>query len=83
MPCVDDHLSQNESSTIEISSICLNDSHVELCSPFCFCQCCQTYSRPEIQYNFTGKLNRLSFVAITSQENQTIFPISHWHPPKV
>ena len=83
MPCIDDHISQYESSGIEITSIDLNESHIDLCSPFCFCQCCQTYSRPEIQLNFSKISRGIPQVIRASLENQTIFTISHWHPPKV
>jgi hypothetical protein len=83
IPCIDDHLSQYDSPNIEVSSFDQNVSDFDLCSPFCFCQCCQTYSKPEIHSDSSEKLDGKRLADRTLLENQTVFPISLWHPPKV
>ena len=84
MPCVDVYAANTDSVSIELTKQNPNPANdVELCSPFCFCHCCQTLSFPSFfQISFINlvkvplniELKELSF-------SSPIAPI--WQPPKI
>ena len=84
MPCVDNHAIDNVSNTYELST--QNHDHtsdVDLCSPFCFCNCCQTLT----QINFY-KVNQVKFAGSdllvpSFFQNEIEYIISFWQPPKI
>ncbi len=84
MPCTDNHTSDEISSTFELSELDhIHSSDIDLCSPFCFCNCCQTLSQLTIYKSF--QIYRIGFnLSIpVSVQNEIEYIISFWQPPKV
>lgn len=75
--------------TVSVDLVLLEQSHshpidVDLCSPFCFCACCQTHPQPVVYYNalqndFVGF--NLITPSLVLRERKCI--ISFFRPPKV
>ena len=84
MPCSDVHAANTNSVSIELTKQNPNPANdVDLCSSFCFCQCCQTLS-------FTTHFNipavDFSEIAlnVTYHESPFLSPVaSIWHPPQI
>lgn len=82
VPCADIH-AENDSDNTLIESVEHSENHVDTCSPFCFCDCCQTISQPAI-YNYFSHFATLietSIHYITPSEFSV--PITLWRPPKI
>jgi hypothetical protein len=83
MPCFDVHV---ETNSVSIENLKQNDnqkSYVDLCSPFCFCNCCQSLSDPNFLNNMQCSL--ISYeLSFTLAEQTYLNPtISFWRPPKI
>ncbi len=84
MPCNDIHITDSNSASYELFEQSPNQTNdVDLCSPFCFCHCCQTLS-------FTSFFNitLVNLVEITIDikflESTYSSPISSiWQPPQI
>jgi hypothetical protein len=84
MPCIDVHAANTNSVSLELvkqSPSQTND--VDLCSPFCFCHCCQTLSFPSfLRISF---INLVEFTLDIKFKESTF--LSHvasiWQPPKI
>ncbi len=72
------------SATLELSEQSQNHtSDVDLCSPFCFCHCCQTLSFPSF---FNGLLSDVEVVTLNITFKESRFSnhfSSIWQPPKI
>jgi len=84
MPCTDVHAADTNSVVLELLEQDQYHSYdVDLCSPFCFCVCCQTHPQPvayfTFQIDFTGF--NLTVPSIVQNERECI--ISFFRPPKV
>lgn len=83
MPCNDVHADTN-SASLELSEQSQNHtSDVDLCSPFCFCNCCQTLSFPSY---YDGFLSEIKVLTLNIPFKESIFsnPVSSiWQPPKI
>ena len=84
MPCVDVYAANTDSVSIELTKQNPNPANdVELCSPFCFCHCCQTLSFPSF-----FRISNINLVKITLdiklKEPAFLSPVtSIWQPPKI
>lgn len=84
IPCNDVHASNTNSIPLELSEQSQNHSNdVDLCSPFCFCHCCQTLSFP-----LFFSISFINLVDITSnihfKDPAFSSPgTSIWQPPKI
>lgn len=84
MPCNDDHSVGTNFVTVELSEHSSNFTNdMDLCSPFCFCDCCQTLSFPTSFYFLT-----INLVKTLSNNTSKVFlfssPIvSIWQPPQI
>jgi len=82
MPCADVESNTN-SVAIEFSGLAQDHGdHVDTCSPFCFCVCCQTLSHT-VSYNSNSidfKVCALNIPTITQHEKEV--DVSFWRPPK-
>lgn len=84
MPCNDVHAANTNSVSLELVKQSPNQiNDVDLCSPFCFCHCCQTLSFPSFF--------RISFIALVDfaldikfKESTLLSTVaSIWQPPKI
>jgi hypothetical protein len=84
MPCTDTHTAENNLNSIEFSGQSHTQANdLDLCSPFCFCHCCQTLSFPSIYDSF---LSDVEMVALNTYFRESRFssPFSSiWQPPKI
>lgn len=82
VPCAEIH-AENDLSESTIETFDIHENHVDMCSPFCFCECCQTVSQPaRINYLvFFSTLIRISSPNI--QTSEFSIPITLWHPPRI
>ncbi|MCW3789103.1 hypothetical protein OM075_21735 [Marinilabiliaceae bacterium AAT] len=87
VPCADGHTHEDISDCVSLvqqdheQNQSPNES--DLCSPFCFCTCCQSVSHPE----FTT-LAKVNFVALDIflpfiENNIANQVIPFWRPPKI
>nr|NQU90277.1 hypothetical protein [Bacteroidota bacterium] len=84
MPCADVFAADTNSVTLEVFEQSHSHSHdVDLCSPFCFCDCCQTLS--QITKHFIFQINLVSFNLSMSSlvQDEIECAISFWRPPKI
>lgn len=83
IPCNDVHAGTN-SATLELSEQSQNHtSDVDLCSPFCFCHCCQTLSFPSF---FSISFINMVEITLDIKFKEPAFssPVaSIWQPPKI
>jgi len=84
MPCNDIHATNSNSASYYLSEQNQNQANdVDLCTPFCFCQCCQTLSFPSF-YNVVLTIlveNPLDNRVIESSYSSPVASI--WQPPKI
>lgn len=84
MPCTDVHAADTNSASLEL--LVQNQNHtniVDLCSPFCFCHCCQTLSFPSFfRISF---INLVDFTLDIEFKESTFLShiVSIWQPPKI
>lgn len=80
--CTDVHAENNHHKQV-YEAIDLHEHHIDACSPFCFCDCCQTICQPEFYLvltpalTFTVELNSY----LTYSEYTIYFPF--WRPPEI
>ena len=83
MPCNDVHAATN-SASIELTEQNQNQTNdVDLCSPFCFCHCCQTLSFTSF---LDGLLSDVEEVTLNIPFKESRFSnllSSIWQPPKI
>ena len=75
MPCTNVHADTNSAS---LELLVQNQNHtniVDLCSPFCFCHCCQTLSFPSY---YDGFLSEIKVLTLNIPFKESIFsnPVS-------
>ncbi len=84
MPCTDIHAADVGPVSLELSEHNQNHTNdIDLCSPFCFCHCCQTHSFPSFS---DGSLSDIGVVSldISFKESKISSPFSPiWQPPKI
>ncbi|WP_430971575.1 DUF6660 family protein [Sunxiuqinia rutila] len=84
MPCDDVHAANTNSVSLELVKKSPNQTNdIDLCSPFCFCHCCQTLSFPSF-----FRISNVNLVKITLdiklKEPAFSSPIAPiWQPPKI
>ena len=84
MPCADVNAADaNSYSIIQQDQDHNHSNHIDLCSPFCFCICCQTLSQPAIYSNFQNNLVSFNLTIPSLVLNKMYWAISFWHPPKI
>ncbi len=82
IPCADIH----KENGAEISCVKIPDKHednFDTCSPFCFCNCCQTLSHLEFQ--IITSLTIQDFETVNSEIIESEYQVyrSLWRPPKI
>ncbi len=84
MPCADVHAADTNSASLEL--LVQNQNHtnnVDLCSPFCFCHCCQTLSFPTFYVSLISHIEMVT-LKIPFKESRFSYPFSSiWQPPKI
>lgn len=84
MPCSDNHSANSRSVTYELSQQNHSQANdLDLCSPFCFCHCCQTLSFPSF---YDGLLSNIELLTLNFPFRESRFsnPFSSiWQPPKI
>ncbi|WP_130308488.1 DUF6660 family protein [Ancylomarina subtilis] len=84
MTCNDNITADTNSASFELSKQSPNQTNdVDLCSPFCFCQCCQTLSFPSL---FNISFINLVEITLDIKYKEFTFPspvASIWQPPKI
>ena len=83
MPCADIHAADNDKISVELQE--QNHSHsgdVDLCTPFCYCTCCQTLSQPTIYSTFQINLVGFNLATPLIVKNEMKCTIFFWRPPK-
>jgi hypothetical protein len=84
LPCDDNHAMNSNSISVDLSEQNRNQTNdVDLCTPFCFCQCCQTLSFPTFYDVLLSNLveNPLDNIF---KESSYLSPVaSIWQPPKI
>jgi hypothetical protein len=84
MPCLDNHATEINSFSIEITNqnqYQTND--VDLCSPFCFCNCCQNLSLPTIVKNLQFNIVSIDLSRLFVEQSYPNPTKSFWQPPKI
>ena len=84
LPCNDIHAINSNYISLELSEQNQNQANdVDLCTPFCFCQCCQTLSFPSFYDVVLTNLveNPLDNIFKESAYSSPIASI--WQPPKI
>jgi hypothetical protein len=82
VPCADLHAENgSEISYIKIPE--KHQDHFDTCSPFCFCNCCQTLSQPALYYYFNhfDTVTGTTVHVINTPEYSVSIPF--WRPPKI
>lgn len=84
MPCSDVHAADTNSASIVLLVQGQNHTNdVDLCTPFCFCHCCQTLSFPSYYDGISSDVEMLA-LNITFKEPRFSNPLSSiWQPPKI
>ncbi len=84
MPCNDVHTVQDNKAPVELSEHNhAHSDHTDLCSPFCFCSCCQTVFIP-ITFNYNHFTSIIFDLTINYVKQNYIDPATNlWRPPRV
>lgn len=84
MPCNDVHAANTNSVSIELTKQNPNPANdADLCSPFCFCHCCQTLLFPSF-FNSSFVNIAETTLDIKLKEPAFLSPVtSIWQPPKI
>jgi len=83
MPCTNVHADTNSAS---LELLVQNQNHtniVDLCSPFCFCHCCQTLSFPSYYDGFLSEIKVLTLNIPFKESRFSNHFSSIWQPPKI
>lgn len=83
IPCADDHVAINSNSFELQEQTSSHDSDVDCCSPFCFCNCCQSSSLTTTFNTFQFNLVGFKLIASFILQNEIESNISFWRPPKI
>ncbi|MFV0268060.1 MAG: DUF6660 family protein [Draconibacterium sp.] len=82
LPCPDVH-TENKSGIVSVESIDTHSNHMDSCSPFCVCDCCQTISYPAT-YHYFSHFTTLIETSTLYQANPGLsVTIVFWKPPKI
>ena len=79
-PCSDVYAESNP-ETVILSA----DTHshgADACTPFCFCECCQTLIQPAVVYHFTAFTTLIESITPLIITSESLFIHSFWRPPK-
>lgn len=82
VPCADIH-AENDSTDTSINLIDTHEKHVDTCSPFCFCDCCQTVSQPEYHSFLSPSVTTIEGLNSFYKDSEFSIFISFWRPPKI
>lgn len=82
VPCADAH-AENDSTNTNTELIDINKLHVDTCSPFCLCDCCQIVSQPEYHSFVTPSIITIEKLAAFYRAFGASVPITLWRPPKI
>jgi hypothetical protein len=87
VPCADDHANVLDGDCISLVQEQGDHSpfasEIELCSPFCFCTCCQPVSQPEhSEINIVSPIAQSIAIPIIA-DIATNPVIDFWRPPKI
>ena len=84
LPCADVHAADSNSVSLEfLEQSQGHSSEVDLCSPFCICDCCQTNSQQAIYTTFQVGLIAVKIAIPASIKNEIECTNSFWHLPQV
>ncbi len=83
IPCADDHVANNSISLELHEQNSSRISGVDLCSPFCFCTCCQSPSQTTTFNIFQVNLVGFKLTAPLLVQSEMECSISFWRPPKI
>ncbi|WP_394800873.1 DUF6660 family protein [Maribellus maritimus] len=82
LPCDDVH-TENKSGNVSVEIADMHLEHIDSCSPFCTCNCCQTISHPA-NYHYFSHFTKLIGTSITYIDSSVLSaPIFLWRPPKI
>lgn len=82
-PCDDIHSVEINSVQIELAEQNHDQSDdVDSCTPFCFCNCCQTLSQTTIFSSFQVNLDGIEISIPELVNNEMGCSITYWRPPK-
>lgn len=83
MPCADAHVDNADChSIIQQDQGGEHSEDIEICSPFCFCDCCQTLAQTSILTITKVNFPRFEVISPLLVQNEIESIISFWHPPK-
>jgi hypothetical protein len=82
VPCADGH-TENKDDNTKIETLSSQENHIDTCSPFCFCECCQTISQQATYNYFSYFASLIGTVVPYVQASEYSVPISFWQPPKI
>ncbi|OQX97998.1 MAG: hypothetical protein B6I20_11625 [Bacteroidetes bacterium 4572_117] len=83
IPCADAHASDSGKVSMELLQQDYNHSDgVDLCSPFCFCNCCQTHSQPAGYNTYQVNLVSSTISMAYLYQNEINYTFSFWRPPQ-
>jgi len=84
MPCFDLHAADNvQSSKTVLMKGQSNHGAIDLCSPFCYCTCCQSLFDTSLEGFIPSELIGYNVDIPFLIKNHTIPFISFWRPPKI
>ncbi len=82
-PCADAHAENNSECIVTQQTTDTHEHHADACSPFCFCNCCQTVCQPAIENYVSYFVAPLNTIIIPSKNVDNIHSFSFWRPPEV
>lgn len=82
VPCADVH-AEIISDNINIHLLSEHNNNIDLCTPFCICDCCQKISQPVINNYFTCFFTLIETTVPFIQTSEYSVPITLWRPPKI
>ncbi len=84
MPCFDAHSAVKSQSDITIVIDNQNGHEsIDLCSPFCFCTCCQSLFEFSFEEFILPRPDGIDQFSDFIEKNQKSPTISFWRPPKI
>ncbi|WP_394707611.1 DUF6660 family protein [uncultured Draconibacterium sp.] len=83
MPCADAHVGNADChSIIQQDQDGEHSEDIEICSPFCFCACCQTLAQTPTYTIPKINLPSVEVISPLLVQNEIESTISFWRPPK-
>ncbi len=82
VPCCDVH-AENDLDNPKIEIKDLHENHIDTCSPFCVCDCCQSLSHPGFNHYFSYFSSLIGVVIPHIYRCPLSAPIDLWRPPKI